>query len=303
MESKIKSLLEKFFEGNSSLQEEQELKNFFLKNELTGDFKTYLPLFQLFKAEKAIELSDVGFRQKVIDSIVSDLVEKYFEGTSSINEEKTLKAYFSGSQVSDNLKTYQPIFNFSENEVGLHLGSSFDSKLKTELIKSTLDQYFEGESTVEEEAQLKTYFAGNEVAEELKSYAPLFEYYEHEASQEVSRAFDLKLQKKLQPAESAPADKRQPVVRRMFPQMMRAAAAIALAVGAFWFINSGSNSMVTEPKVASIDWSKYEPKDPEEAYKKTMAALAMVSTKMEEGKEQTLKGMSKINTANKAAGM
>ena len=297
MEFKIKSLLENFFEGTSSLQEEQELKNFFLKNELPEDFKTYLPLFQFFKSEKAIELSDVGFRQKVIDSIISELVEKYFEGTSSINEEKTLKAYFSGSQVSDNLKTYQPIFDFSENEVGLHLGSSFDSKLKTELIKSTLEQYFEGETSVEEEAELKTYFSGNEVAEELKSYAPLFEYYEYEASKEVSRAFDLKLQKKLQPAEH------QPVVRRMFPQMMRAAAAVALAVGAFWFINSGNNPATLEPQSASIDWSKYEPKDPEEAYKKTMAALAMVSNKMEEGKEQTLKGMSKINTANKAAGM
>jgi len=208
-----------------------------------------------------------------------------------------LKAYFSGSQVSDNLKTYQPIFDFSENEVGLHLGSSFDSKLKTELIKSILDKYFEGESSIDEETELKTYFSGTEVAEELKPYTPLFEYYEYESSKEVSRAFDLKLQKKLQPAEN------QPVVRRMYPQMMRAAAAIALAIGAFWFINSGDNSIDSAPKTATIDWSKYEPKDPEEAYEKTMAALAMVSNKMEEGKEQTLKGMSKINTANKAAGM
>ena len=45
--------------------------------------------------------------------------------------------------------------DFSENEIGLHLGSSFDSKLKTELIKSSLETYFEGETSVEEEAELK----------------------------------------------------------------------------------------------------------------------------------------------------
>lgn len=301
MALKIKSLLDKFFEGETSLQEEQELKNYYSKSELSEDLKVYDPLFQLFSNEKSIEINNPDFRQNIINSIVSDLVEKYFEGNSTIEEEKTLKTYFSGDLVSEALKTYKPIFDFSENEVGLSLGSSFDAKLKTELIKSLLEKYFEGESSSEEEKELKSYFAGGDVSTELKIYSNLFDYFDLEKGKEVSRAFDLKLEKKLQGSESSQQNK--PVVRRMFPQMARAAAAVLVLVGAVWFISSNGVDDSTLAQSKTIDWSKYEPKNPEEAYKKTMEALAMVSTKMKDGEEQTLKGFRKIKTANDAAGL
>ncbi|MDP2160552.1 MAG: hypothetical protein Q8K02_08735 [Flavobacterium sp.] len=40
------------------------------------------------------------------------LVEKYFEGNTTIEEEKVLKNYFSSSEVNDSLKQYQPLFNY-----------------------------------------------------------------------------------------------------------------------------------------------------------------------------------------------
>lgn len=42
------------------------------------------------------------------------LLEKYFEGTTSIAEERELKAYFSSPNVAQHLKQYQPVFAYFE---------------------------------------------------------------------------------------------------------------------------------------------------------------------------------------------
>lgn len=40
------------------------------------------------------------------------LVEKYFEGSTSVEEEGVLKNYFSSNEVADSLKQYQPLFSY-----------------------------------------------------------------------------------------------------------------------------------------------------------------------------------------------
>lgn len=39
-------------------------------------------------------------------------IEKYFEGTTTVAEEKALKAYFSQDEVAPHLRTYQPMFRY-----------------------------------------------------------------------------------------------------------------------------------------------------------------------------------------------
>ncbi len=46
--------------------------------------------------------------------------------------------------------------------------------MKTEEIKHLLHRYFEGETTVQEERELETYFISGEVADELKQYKGFF---------------------------------------------------------------------------------------------------------------------------------
>jgi len=47
-------------------------------------------------------------------------------------------------------------------------------------IKEFLERYFEGQTSVEEEAMLRRFFASGDVPENLKMYKPLFAYFDDE---------------------------------------------------------------------------------------------------------------------------
>uniref|UniRef100_UPI00404AFE13 hypothetical protein n=1 Tax=Flavobacterium sp. TaxID=239 RepID=UPI00404AFE13 len=47
---------------------------------------------------------------------IDNLITKYFDGDTSLQEEKTLKDYFSKVIVAPHLETYKPLFNFIKTE-------------------------------------------------------------------------------------------------------------------------------------------------------------------------------------------
>lgn len=47
---------------------------------------------------------------------IKHLLEKYLEGTTSLAEEKELKAYFSSEEIAAELTEYEPLFNFFASE-------------------------------------------------------------------------------------------------------------------------------------------------------------------------------------------
>ncbi len=67
----IKILIDKYFEGETSLQEEVQLAEYFNGEDVVAELKQYQPLFQFFKAEKSIflnekaneKLNNIGIRQ------------------------------------------------------------------------------------------------------------------------------------------------------------------------------------------------------------------------------------------------
>jgi hypothetical protein len=63
--SEIEVLLEKFYEGNSSLQEEKILRDFFRKQDVPAHLKPHQPLFAFYGAEQQRTISDPGFDQKL----------------------------------------------------------------------------------------------------------------------------------------------------------------------------------------------------------------------------------------------
>lgn len=57
------------------------------------------------------------------------LLDKYFEGETSLEEENLLKAYFQGQGVAPEFLPFQPLFQFFEAEKQASLSHEFDHKL------------------------------------------------------------------------------------------------------------------------------------------------------------------------------
>lgn len=136
--------------------------------------------------------------------------------------------------------------------------------ISTAQAKLWLDRYFSGESTLEEEAGLRKYFSQDECAEELLPYQQLFVYYK-QAQQEVASAdFNQRL---AHPPQQG---------LRIRWQRWSIAATIALLLGlAAWVWQS--NNEVKPIAQSSIDWSKYELKDPVQALQVAHSALKRTS--------------------------
>ncbi len=118
-------------------------------------------------------------------------------------------------------------------------------------IKSLLDQYFEGNTTLEQEKQLRKYFQTDEVAEELATYKTLFSAFD-QAREEKSNE-DIKL----------------PIVKskRLKSWWYAAAAVLVLAIG----IGGMQFSQVQKEKEALV------------ALKKTKEAMLFLSENLNKG--------------------
>ena len=47
---------------------------------------------------------------------IHELLQRYFDGATSLDEERKLQRYFSGGDISDSLKAYLPLFTFFAEE-------------------------------------------------------------------------------------------------------------------------------------------------------------------------------------------
>ncbi|MEM8527305.1 MAG: hypothetical protein AAGG68_21875 [Bacteroidota bacterium] len=147
-------------------------------------------------------------------------------------------------------------------------------------IKELLEKYFEGETSIAEEQQLKAYFNGEQIAEELLPYQDLFQYFK--IAKEVN--FD----KKISLSKSAKVSKLTP--RNKTFTWLSVAASIALVIGLWFFYPSET----TSDQVAEIDWSQYEPDDPEEALEYTIAAMKLLSGKLNGGAKKAAKELDRM---------
>lgn len=90
-----------------------------------------------------------------------------------------------------------------------------------------LNKYWNCETTVAEEQELREFFSGTNVPEELKSYAQLFSYCNHVRSITPGENFDKKLKSALR---ASKRDSRY-ITIRVFTPMLRIAATVLLVVG------------------------------------------------------------------------
>ncbi len=153
-------------------------------------------------------------------------------------------------------------------------------------IRKLLDKYWEGESSVQEEAQLRDFFAGTEIPEDLKPYRPLFQFFKMEQDKKLNGNFDEKL---IQQLESS--DKPVSNVRKLPYYLMRVAAT-GLLLFSIYFVNQQWNQSANETVAV-------EELTPEEVYEQTKEALLLVSAKLNKGTDVANDGMSKMNKATR----
>ena len=156
-------------------------------------------------------------------------------------------------------------------------------------ISTLLDRYFEGETSLREEAQLRAYFQQKDIEPKLKEYQPLFQFFELESTRQLDQNFDEQLMSRIE-QQTLPSGR----IRRLLPRLSQIAAAIALALCSWWAYTQYASP--PQPTQQAIDWSRFEPQTPEEALEITRAALRRTSIKLNEG---TIKAVTEFNKIDK----
>lgn len=157
-------------------------------------------------------------------------------------------------------------------------------------MKALIEKYFEGETTLEEEALLRNYFNSGQVDEALKEYQPMFQFFASERETTVSEGFEEALLQKLEPQANM-------VKMSTWPrQLLRIAAVGAVLVAALIFLQKPNNG---QSQQVAVDWSKYEITDEQVAYQETVKALRLLSSKLKKGSKKTADEVEKMEKVGK----
>lgn len=122
-------------------------------------------------------------------------------------------------------------------------------------IEALVEKYFQGETSIVEENELKNYFSSADVAQHLLQYKPLFSYFTHAKEEKSDRQMPLQSKK-----------------RYVAWLSVAASIVVMLGIGFAWFNN--------EPQE---DLGTYD--NPEVALRETQKALSLLSGNVNKGIE------------------
>ena len=150
-------------------------------------------------------------------------------------------------------------------------------------VEELLKKYWDCETTLEEEKQLREYFGSNNIPEQLKDTAPLFRYFEEAKKKSLNDvAFEGQVLHKVH------APKQGKLIKLVY-NSMRIAAGLAVVIASVWFIRSEIRESTPQAVVDTYD-------DPKLAFEETKKALLMISKSFGTAEEQARK----INMFNEA---
>lgn len=157
--------------------------------------------------------------------------------------------------------------------------------MDSEKLNGLLAKYWNGETSLEEEEQLRTFFSQADAPEHLADAASLFRYFENQKNKSLTDAgFDDKVLRKIRRS-GAGAGK----VRALMLNSMRIAAGIVVLIAAVWLVRMELRQS-SPPEMADT----YS--DPKMAFEETKKALMMISRSFGTAEEQA----KKINLFNEA---
>jgi hypothetical protein len=150
-------------------------------------------------------------------------------------------------------------------------------------INELLSKYWNCETSLEEEAELRDHFKSDNIPDELRETAPLFRYFEENKKKSLNDvSFDREVWEKIQ------TPKRGQMAKLVY-NTMRIAARLTVVLAATWFIRNEIRS-TTPPEVVDT----YD--DPKMAFEETKKALMMISKSFGTAEEEA----KKINLFNEA---
>jgi len=129
-------------------------------------------------------------------------------------------------------------------------------------IEDILEKYFQGETSIAEEKELKNYFSSPNVAQHLEQYKPMFGYFSQVKEQKSTQTIPLKTKK-----------------RNVAWLSIAASVVVLLGVGTYFYVSEKNAA----PAVAQTELGTYD--DPEEALAATQKALALLSSNVNVGIE------------------
>lgn len=127
-------------------------------------------------------------------------------------------------------------------------------------IEDILEKYFQGETSITEEKELKDYFSSPNVAQHLEQYKPMFGYFSQVKEQKSTQEIPLKTNK-----------------RNVAWLSIAASAVVLLGIGTYFYVSEKNAA----PAVAQTELGTYD--DPEEALAATQKALALLSNNVNVG--------------------
>ncbi|MBB4804315.1 hypothetical protein HNP37_004402 [Flavobacterium nitrogenifigens] len=130
-------------------------------------------------------------------------------------------------------------------------------------IEDILEKYFEGETSIAEENQLREYFSSPNVAQHLEQYKPMFGYFSQAKEQKSTHEIPLQTKK-----------------RNVAWLSIAASAVVLLGIGTYFFVSEQKD---TTAVASQTELGTYD--DPEEALKATQKALALLSNNVNVGIE------------------
>jgi hypothetical protein len=154
-------------------------------------------------------------------------------------------------------------------------------RMDSKKIEELLQKYWDCETSLEEEQQLREYFHQQNVPEQWKETAALFHYFEQQKSKAVNEQFEKTVLGQIK--------KPQGKVTNLVQTSLRIAAGVAVLVAAIFFVRQ---ELKKDEPVAMEDTFD----DPQKALEETKKALLMISKGFGRGEQQA----KKINMLNEA---
>ncbi len=126
-------------------------------------------------------------------------------------------------------------------------------------METLLEKYFEGETSIVEENELKNYFSSPDVAPHLEQYKPLFGYFAEAKKENFEKDVPL-------------------ISKKKKTAWLSIAASIAVLIGAGTYVYFNANEVKENNELGTYE-------NPKEALEATQKALAMLSNNVNVGVE------------------